>query len=138
VEGHREGEGLDELAVLAVDLDAGVLFLDADVDEAVGVDGDLAVAVADLGLAGRRAEEVRDEVVFDFSGLGKGTHGEEGEEAEGGHGGDEEVGVGRGVGGGTTGGKWISAGGTPFSASLFDCISCPRPYPLPYPSIQRI
>ena len=89
VEGHREGQGLDELAVLAVDLEAGVLLLDADVDEAGGVDGDLAVAVADLGLAGRRAEEVGNEVIFHFGGLGEGTHGEEGEDAEGGHGIDE-------------------------------------------------
>ncbi len=86
VERHRQGEGLHILAVLAVDLDAGVLFLDADVDEAGGVDGDLAVAVANLGLTGRRAEEVGQQFVFHFGGLGEGTHGEEGEETEGGHG----------------------------------------------------
>ena len=87
MEGGRQGQGLDELAVLAVDLEAGVLVLDADVDESGGVDGDLAVAVADLGPAGRSAQEVRDEVIFHFGGLGEGTHGEEGEGAEGGHGG---------------------------------------------------
>ena len=87
VERHRQREGLEVFAVLAVDLDAGVLLLDADVDEAGGIDGDLAVAVADGLLARRRAEEVRDEFILHFGGGGgEGGHGEEGEEAEGGHG----------------------------------------------------
>ena len=73
VERLRQLQRLLELAVWSIDLDAGVRLLHGDVNVARAVHGDLAMAVADGFLAGRRRDEVRDEFVGDF---GSGAAGE--------------------------------------------------------------
>jgi RecG-like helicase len=67
VQGLRQRERFDEFAVLAIDLDASIRFLDADIDVASGVHGDLAMSVADGFFARRRCDEVGDKIVSDFS-----------------------------------------------------------------------
>jgi hypothetical protein len=78
VERGGQLEGFDEFSIGSVNLDAGVFFLNADINIASGVHGDLAMAIANGLLAGRWGEPVWSEFVFDFSDGDSGAE-EEGE-----------------------------------------------------------
>ena len=82
MQGGWQLQGLDELAVRSIDLEARVLFLDGDIDIAGRIDSDFAVTVANLGFAGRWLDEVGGELIRCL-GVGGTAEGEGGEEGEG-------------------------------------------------------